>query len=539
MGASSSTEQKVSSEQREVETLAASTGALPMLQNSFAKLADPLSNSIPLQRLQQCFCLDYKNIIWEASTTVDQFQVLLGHVGFSVTDVFFVPSKEGISWTDFLRGYVKCCGRMSSSQSLNTLLRVFALAMSKAGLPLKLEFESDDADCKLSGSLLPSDMLMIFWICWTMSWNIRTSKLSKGNESLCLPDISHLVLSAVVSCSEAGDGLNLWNCDILTLDVHIPVAKFLTWAVMTVPCLTDCLTQFVHGRLQNSITSEEEADPSSLSIGEVCFVKSSQNGLLTHGRAWAISLTFRNTAREEILRQCFPTDGDGTRENLLYRSSLHGRGLNRFWSNIEGYHGPLLTLVSATSKDANEDNSCSKSWIIGALTQQGFENKDNFYGSSGKLYAISPVFHAISPSGKEKNFVYSHLHPTSRVYEPHPKPVGIAFGGTIGNERIFIDEDFARVTVRHHAVDKTYQHGSLIPHQGYLQVDASILEVEVWGLGGSVVKEFQTSYKNREQLFTEQRRKVDLKTFASWEDSPEKMMMGMISDPNAVQREDR
>lgn len=32
---------------------------------------------------------------------------------------------------------------------------------------------------------------------------------------------------------------------------------------------------------------------------------------------------------------------------------------------------------------------------------------------------------------------------------------------------------------------------------------------------------------------------VDLKTFASWEDSPEKMMMDMVSDPNAVRKEDR
>lgn len=68
-------------------------------------------------------------------------------------------------------------------------------------------------------------------------------------------------------------------------------------------------------------------------------------------------------------------------------------------------------------------------------------------------------------TGKEKNFVYSHLHPSGRVYEPHPKPVGIGFGGTAGNERIFFDEDFARITVRHHAVDKTYQHGLLFPDQ--------------------------------------------------------------------------
>jgi len=61
--------------------------------------------------------------------------------------------------------------------------------------------------------------------------------------------------------------------------------------------------------------------------------------------------------------------------------------------------------------------------------------------------------------------MYCHLHPQIRAYEANPKPVGLAFGGTIGNERIFLDEDFSRVLVRHHAVDKTYQHGSLIPNQ--------------------------------------------------------------------------
>lgn len=70
-------------------------------------------------------------------------------------------------------------------------------------------------------------------------------------------------------------------------------------------------------------------------------------------------------------------------------------------------------------------------------------------------------------TGKEKNFVYCHLHPTGRAYEPKPKPVGIGFGGSMGNERIFVDEDFSKVTIRHHAADKTYQPGSLFPDQVY------------------------------------------------------------------------
>lgn len=87
---------------------------------------------------------------------------------------------------------------------------------------------------------------------------------------------------------------------------------------------------------------------------------------------------------------------------LLCRSSLHGKGLNRFWSKVEGYHGPLLILVSAVSKNDHGGDASARKWIIGALTDQGFENRDAFYGSAGNLYSISPVFHAFLPSGMLK-----------------------------------------------------------------------------------------------------------------------------------------
>lgn len=226
-------------------------------------------------------------------------------------------------------------------------------------------------------------------------------------------------------------------------------------------------------------------------------------------------------------------------EDLLYRSSVHGKGLSRFWSCVEGYKGPVLILLSAFSRSGGDNVDTDQRWGIGILTEEGLQNKDTFYGSSASLCSTYPIFRMLPPSGKEKNFIYCHLHPQIRVYEAKPKPVGLGFGGTIGNERIFLDEDFSKLTVRHHAVDKTYQHGSLIPNQGYLPVEASVLDVEVWGLGGEATRRQQDMYKKREDIFSEQRRKVDLKTFGNWEDSPEKMMMDMISDPNAVRREDR
>ncbi|KAL2241974.1 uncharacterized protein LOC105159329 isoform X2 [Sesamum indicum] len=536
MGQSSSTEQQVSPELRQVQSLAASTGALPSLEKAFSLLSDPQTKSIPIHSLQKCFDLGFESLESERGPVFKEFPLLFDHLGSIIVDLFFVADKDGVNWIEFLRGYTKCCARTVASALLNNLFRVFSVTCSKAGLPVDVKFELYDDDCKISGSYSPRDIFMLLWICWIFSWDsriLRSNTLKKKGECR-LPDVSHLVLSAIESSAEDSLKLDYWDSVVTDLDFQLPAAKIHLWALKTVPHLADCFQQFVHARLCCLTTHEDKSEPSCSSSHESSSSAISETTLLTRGTAWAISLTLRGPIYEEISKACFASEVGEINENLLYRSSVHGKGLNRFWSNIEGYNGPLLLLIAAC-----EEENKTRRWIIGALTHQGFENKELFYGTSGNLYALSPVFHALLSSGREKNFVYSHLHPTGRVYEAHPKPVGVAFGGSIGNERIYMDEDFGRVTIRHHAVDKTYQHGALFPNQGFLPVEASVLEVEAWGLGGRTAREIQASYKKREELFTEQRRKVDLKTFANWEDSPEKMMMDMMSNPNAVRREDR
>ncbi|KAK1391648.1 TLDc domain-containing protein [Heracleum sosnowskyi] len=504
MGASSSTEHDTT-ELREAESLAASTGGLSLLQNVFSNLSDPQTHTLSPSSLQQSFGIDIVKVECEAIEPPIGFAELLNHVGSSIVDLFFMAEKGGINWLEFLRGYTKCCGRTSASNSLNTLFRVFAMAAEKAGLSLKLEFEFDDTDCKMTGSLLASDLLMLLWVCWVMSWHHRNTNNSKQKANYILPDLNHMVLSAVESCSDISSDSKISN--LSELNVELPAGKIHLWALRTVPFLADSFGQFVQAKLRKAVSHEDNLEKSGPSVGDISSTKCN-TCLLTPGRAWAVSLNLRSTLHEEIVKTCFPNHAYETDENLLYRSGLHGRGLNRFWANVEGYKGPVLMLIAASSGDAHEGG---KEWIIGALTDQGFENKDTFYGTSGSLYALSPVFHTFSSSGREKNFIYSHLHPT----------------------------DFARVTLNHHALDKTYQPGSLCPAQGYLPLQASVLDVEVWGLGGRSAKEVQNANQKREDLFTEQRRKIDLKTFSNWEDSPEKMMMDMMNNPNTVQREER
>lgn len=198
--------------------------------------------------------MSYKTTTCEGEQTVpDSFPSLLEHLGPSLVDLFFLPDKGGgLSWVEFARGYVKCCGRMSASMSYNTLLRVFHLTAKNAGFSSKLEFESDEADCKINGSVSTVELVMFLWMCWAMSWDGRRSR----STDLFLPDISHLVMSALVSCTESGASLDVWDSDVLGLELELPVGKLLTWALTTIPSLTECLSHFCNARLQHCLNAE-------------------------------------------------------------------------------------------------------------------------------------------------------------------------------------------------------------------------------------------------------------------------------------------
>ncbi|CAL5029479.1 unnamed protein product [Urochloa decumbens] len=549
MGASSSTANPSpeAHEQREQETLASATLALPLLRAAFTRTS---SSSAGAGALPDALAPPRGASFLRppgSPPPPPHFHGLLAGLGPAVASLFSAGGAAALEgdagWVPFLRGFNRCCARVSASRSLALLHRVYANACAAAGAPCGVQFqpgdEGGDEEGKVVGELAPEEIAAFLWMCWVMAWSGSAPRDSGdgGNKSepvvVLLPDVTHLVLSALVSAGAVADDDGIWGWEISRGGKGLKVQEFTSWVISTASGIGNCLSRYVQGRFRSLVADPTEE--SSVSTVDTAF-DTSDVFLLTRGRAWAIALSLRNKLSEKFLSAS--VIGMDT-EDLLYRSSVHGKGLSRFWSGVEGYKGPMLILLSASSKGGVENVDSDRRWVIGVLTEEGFESKDMFYGSSGFLCAAHPIFRMLPPSGKEKNFVYSHLHPQIRVYEANPKPVGLAFGGTVGNERIFLDEDFSKVVARHHAVDKTYQHGSLIPNQGYLPVEASVLEVEVWGLGGEATRRQQDVYKKRENIFSEQRRKVDLKTFGNWEDSPEKMMMDMMADPNRVRREDR
>nr|CAB3486066.1 unnamed protein product [Digitaria exilis] len=536
MGAASSTAtaSPEAHERREQETLASAALALPLLRAAFARSSADAS-ALP-DALAPPRGASFRAPGSSPLPPPPHFHDLLARLGKAVASVFFgdgpAPRGAGTAgaegddagWVPFLKGFNRCCARVSASRSLALLLRVYAAACADAGAPCGVQFQPGEGDGdeegKVVGELAPEEIAVFLWMCWVMAWcGSAPGASGDGGEKsepivVLLPDVTHLVLSALVSAGAVADDEGIWGWEISSGGKGVKVQEFTSWALSMASGLGNCLSRYVQERFRS--LAADPTEENSVSTVNATF-DTSDVYLLTRGRAWAIALSLRNKLTEKFLSSSIV--GMDT-EDLLYRSSVHGKGPSRFWSGVEGYKGPILILLSAFSKGGVENAISGRRWVIGVLTEDGFESKDTFYG-------------------KEKNFVYSHLHPQIRVYEANPKPVGLAFGGTVGNERIFLDEDFSKVVVRHHAVDKTYQHGSLIPNQGYLPVEASVLDVEVWGLGGEATRRQQDMYKKRENIFSEQRRKIDLKTFANWEDSPEKMMMDMMSDPNAVRREDR
>lgn len=132
------------------------------------------------------------------------------------------------------------------------------MACSKAGIPTKLSFDPDDPiEGKIDGSLGASDLLALLWVCWIMG---RSLKVSNGGEIgkgvVVLPDVSHLVISALVACGEIEDDEGIWDFDVAGSEKCVTAQKFCMWVLSTAPNLVHCFSQYVQERVR-ACASEE------------------------------------------------------------------------------------------------------------------------------------------------------------------------------------------------------------------------------------------------------------------------------------------
>ncbi|KAL2651281.1 hypothetical protein R1flu_019409 [Riccia fluitans] len=525
------------------------SGDLGSLERAFHCLTQSPSPSeaidkkalLPITCLQDCFQL--------APLSVKEgIHEVMANIGQAIVSEFYESNDEKINWIQFLEGYQKCSAD-TGMEHLKHLFSVFYRASRLAEQGSKQETKSVKKNEEKNvdvGFLTGAQFKDFLHICWLFMCHARlpAEGVAVAELEVSLPKADFLLSAAFSACKLKSKGEMSQGQSML--EAVLSASELSSWVLATIPSLTECLVRFVRAQLSRfpafskANVAEENASNQIARKGEsgTCPQDgeekslSKKDGLLLHsGTAWAVGLSLRDHAAAEILfrASCGIIESPNSElPTLLYRSSVHGSGLNRFWTCVDGYHAPVLVLISAHTQ---EESSTGTALVIGALIVRGFENKTVAYGASGSfLYTVEPVFCPFRASGKEKYYVYSHKHTAGAVYSAQKSVEGIGFGGSYGKERVWLNEDFATLTVRHHAVDKTYQPGALVPGQGFSQITAKVLEVEIWGLGGDKAEEEQAKFLKRENLFSEQRRKVDLASFGNWENSPEKMMMDMILD---------
>lgn len=146
---------------------------------------------------------------------------------------------------------------------------------------------------------------------------------------------------------------------------------------------------------------------------------------------------------------------------LLYSSTQHGRSLNRYIHHVIGYKAESLFLVTTT-----------KGEIFGAYVATPWDTSSSFWSNSNcYLFGISPVLSIRhTQASGPANYVYFFSNKKSFT----GKPVGIGFGGSTGNFRLWIDEDLMTGTVR--SMDPSYEMGAIAANPAF-----DIASIEVWG----------------------------------------------------------
>lgn len=522
---------------------------LTYLKRSFAHLStfkDGNQQSIPLSALEEVFNLAPLNVGNVPSADNSSLPLFISEIGPAIIRTFFISNSGQVDWPHFLSGFNMCCKEGLGAVKLKMLFAVFVKGKHDHDLLPKLQV---DGDQDLIGFVTMSQLRDVFLLCWLLMCHSRLDNVQDKEVHVTLPNLHPLLASCYATASEAPAETD-WKGD-----EEIPVEKLISWVLATIPGITDCFAEYVKAHLQRlgserkTIKSEDKPSPQATGVvdqegkalGHSRNGEAVEPGLLTLETAWAVGLSQRDSSGSDLVTAaCDLSGSSNSHPTLLYRSSSHGRGLSRFWTRVEGYKASVLMLISGTSIGGDNDELTGKKWEVGALVPGGFENKEVFYGSSGCcLFAISPLFLPLRSTGRETNYVYSHKRTPGVAYGSHPKPEGVGFGGSDGKERLWLDDEFLTVTVQHHALDKSYHSGALIPGQGYLAVKGRVSKVEVWGLGGFSADKQQAVYQHRENLFSEQRRKVDLKNFGNWKDSPDAAMMDLMSDPNKAAREER
>ncbi|XP_076757195.1 uncharacterized protein LOC143427152 [Xylocopa sonorina] len=175
---------------------------------------------------------------------------------------------------------------------------------------------------------------------------------------------------------------------------------------------------------------------------------------------------------------------------LLYNSSEHGTGANRFLHHVLGYRGPTLLFIRAVSPD--KDSVCPTYCISSAVE---WRESHLYWGDEDSMgIELFPSYRVIERGPK-----VLYLNTSIRGY-PH----GLRFGSNPRSAYISIDESFHSVSIS----------GAPYP----------IATLEVWGCGNTQLRERQLEIKKWQVKEAEKQRIVKLSA-SDWIDHPDRYLL--------------
>lgn len=357
-----------------------------------------------------------------------------------------------------------------------------------------------------------SSQLTFFYSLYDVEYDEKDPATVRNAKKECvrnmLNDASLLAMvnGGIELKSDAPCASSVVDCMICSMfpkgSVEIPLSKCLEWLMDNTPHL---LTSSLEGLLCRIFlgqvkTSGGDGSSDSIMSSHWQFpllgrTKRDDHLLLDSSSLWALSLALSCNV---------------SKWKLLYSTSHHGRILNRFKHHTFGYDGPTVTVI----RDCDHH-------VFGAFVEGGWTDTPKYCGTSNTfLFSLKPTFSIYRACGSERNYVYLYSDESKKSF-PH----GIGFGGSIGGFRLFVDADLKMGESR--SADATFSRGGLAG-EALFEVDS----IEVWGIGGTRADEAQSYQRERQEKFTQGRRKVNRRMMAGesllGDDNPDKWMLDMV-----------
>jgi len=176
---------------------------------------------------------------------------------------------------------------------------------------------------------------------------------------------------------------------------------------------------------------------------------------------------------------------------------------------IMGYEGPTLLVIQARSKN-KEDGAVT----FGAYTASRWQkNKRDFFGTADCfLFQLQPTLKVLKPLPKmgTKGGHYMFFHSNTNVNTSNPSrkddlALGLGFGGTVRQPRLFVNSQLEQCTLSHQ--DTSFEEG----HLGFPPSDdpfasqsfsstVSIDALEIYAVGDkqTIRKGFKAQYQHRD-----------------------------------------